>query len=112
MCPLKRLLLRGKDDEINGQLPSGTTPCDCFDSHGTTTVQQRATAKAVIDWPEFRFDLCHTGYNRYEFVLSPATVWEPRSRLEVHDGGRDLRYFAFWSVLEPTSKMAQTAGSV
>jgi len=44
----------------------------------TATAQQPCNsgppAKAVIDWPEFRFDLCHTGYNPYEFVLTPATV--------------------------------------
>ena len=30
--------------------------------------------KAVIDWAQFRFAPCHTGFNPYEFVLSPATV--------------------------------------
>src|ERR1035441_277799 len=30
--------------------------------------------KAVIDWAQFLFDPCHTGFNPYEFVLSPATV--------------------------------------
>jgi outer membrane protein assembly factor BamB len=28
----------------------------------------------VVDWAQFHFDLCHTGFNPYEFVLSPATV--------------------------------------
>lgn len=31
-------------------------------------------AKAVIDWAQFRFDACHTGFNPYEHILSPATV--------------------------------------
>ena len=30
--------------------------------------------KAVVDWAQFHFDLCHTGFNPYEFVLSPTTV--------------------------------------
>lgn len=30
--------------------------------------------KAVIDWAQFRFEPCHTGFNPYEFVLGPATV--------------------------------------
>ena len=30
--------------------------------------------KAVVQWPQYHFDPCHTGYNPYEFFLSPATV--------------------------------------
>src|SRR5664280_2620698 len=30
--------------------------------------------KSVIDWAQFGFVPCHTGYNPYEFVLSPGTV--------------------------------------
>ena len=30
--------------------------------------------RAVIDWAQFHFVPCHTGFNPYEFVLSPATV--------------------------------------
>ena len=33
-----------------------------------------AYVKATIDWPQIAFDPCHTGYNSYEFVLSPSTV--------------------------------------
>ena len=44
----------------------------------TATAQQPCNsgppAKALIDWPEFGFDSCRTGFNPYEFVLSPATV--------------------------------------
>ncbi len=32
------------------------------------------STKAVVDWPQFQFDPCHTGYNPNESVLSPATV--------------------------------------
>lgn len=32
------------------------------------------SAKALVDWPQFRFDLCHTGYKPNEFLLSPTTV--------------------------------------
>ena len=40
------------------------------------TAQQPCSGptKAIIDWPQFRFDFCHTGFNPYEFVLSPTTV--------------------------------------
>jgi glucose dehydrogenase len=30
--------------------------------------------RALIDWAQFHFDSCHTGYNPYEFVLGPQTV--------------------------------------
>ena len=30
--------------------------------------------RALVNWPEFRFNLCHSGYNPYEFILSPANV--------------------------------------
>jgi len=33
-----------------------------------------AAPTAVIDWPQYRFVSCHTGFNPYEFVLSPTTV--------------------------------------
>ena len=29
---------------------------------------------AYVNWPQFHSDLCHTGYNPNEFILSPATV--------------------------------------
>ena len=32
------------------------------------------TRSSRVDWPQFRFNLCHTGFNPYEFVLSPTTV--------------------------------------
>ena len=37
-----------------------------------------ASKKAVIDWAQFHFDPCHTGFNPYEFVLSPGTVVDLR----------------------------------
>ena len=44
----------------------------------TATAQQPCSsgppAKALIDWPEFGSGPCRTGFNPYEFVLSPATV--------------------------------------
>ena len=43
----------------------------------TATAQQPCSGphtKAVVDWPQFRSDPCHTGFNPYEFVLGPATV--------------------------------------
>src|ERR1035437_8908520 len=45
-------------------VPSDSLPCP-----GPPT-----PLKAVIDWAQFRFVSCHTGFNPYEFVLSPATV--------------------------------------
>jgi len=30
--------------------------------------------KPIIDWAQFHFDSCHSGYNPYESILSPATV--------------------------------------
>jgi hypothetical protein len=29
---------------------------------------------SVIDWTQFRFTPCHTGFNPYEALLSPSTV--------------------------------------
>ena len=29
---------------------------------------------AYVNWPQFHSDLCHTGYNASEVILSPATV--------------------------------------
>ena len=29
---------------------------------------------SVTEWPQFRFDFSHTGYNPYESILSPNTV--------------------------------------
>ena len=29
---------------------------------------------SLIDWPQFHFDSCHTGYNPYEHILSSNTV--------------------------------------
>src|SRR5690348_4007268 len=29
---------------------------------------------AYVNWPQFHSDLCHTGYNATEVILSPATV--------------------------------------
>ena len=29
---------------------------------------------SVVEWAQFRFSPCHTGFNPYEFVLSPATA--------------------------------------
>jgi hypothetical protein len=50
----------------------------------TATAQQRCSsgppAKALIDWPEFGSGPCRTGFNPYEFVLSPATVGNLQSR--------------------------------
>ena len=34
----------------------------------------RTAHRRSINWPQFHFDLCHTGCNPYEFILSPATV--------------------------------------
>jgi hypothetical protein len=45
-------------------VPSDSPPCP-----GPPTPM-----KAIIDWAHFRFVPCHTGFNPYEFVLSPATV--------------------------------------
>ncbi len=44
---------------------------------GSTAIAQQPcnsgpTTKAVIDWPQFRFDICHTGFNPYEFLLRPC----------------------------------------
>ena len=30
--------------------------------------------KPYVDWSQFHFDPCHTGYNPYETILSPANV--------------------------------------
>ena len=32
------------------------------------------TKGSSIDWPQFHFNICHSGYNPYEFILSPANV--------------------------------------
>jgi outer membrane protein assembly factor BamB len=42
--------------------PSSNPPCGGF------------STGASVDWPQFHFDPCHTGYNPNEFLLSPATV--------------------------------------
>jgi outer membrane protein assembly factor BamB len=68
------VLLRGEDMK---------TTANCllvlFLVIGSTAIAQQPCSsgpppRAVIDWSEFRFDLCHAGFNPYEFVLSPATV--------------------------------------
>ena len=41
---------------------------------GTDLLCSGTPAKAVVDWAQFRFVFCHTGFNPYEFVLSPDTV--------------------------------------
>jgi len=46
------------------------------------------TRSARIDWPQFRFNLCHTGFNPYEFVLSPATVGNLGVRWQYTTGDR------------------------
>lgn len=32
------------------------------------------SSKGFVNWPQFQFDSCRTGYNPNEFVLSPTTV--------------------------------------
>ena len=34
----------------------------------------RPLATAFVNWPQNQFDTCRTGYNPYEFLLSPTTV--------------------------------------
>ena len=32
------------------------------------------SATGFVNWPQFRSDPCHTGFNASEFILSPSTV--------------------------------------
>ena len=32
------------------------------------------SATAFVNWPQFHFDACHTGYNPNEFILGPSNV--------------------------------------
>jgi len=48
------------------------------------------TRSSVIDWPQFRFAPCHTGYNPYEFVLSPATVGSLAPKWQYATGDRNI----------------------
>ena len=61
---------------IFGTMLAAQKPGPCLGVSGT----------AHVNWPQFHSDLCHTGYNASEVILSPATGRKPRSRLEVHDG--------------------------
>ena len=42
-----------------------------------------------VNWPQFHSDVCHTGYNASEFILSPATVgnlvldWKYNTGIEI-----------------------------
>ncbi len=49
---------------IVGSLANAQTPGPCG----------RPTPKPLVDWPQFRFDLCNTGFNPNETLLSPASV--------------------------------------
>ena len=61
-CFLGLLLIMGSLSAAQQRLPSPSRPCPA------------PPAKAVIDWVEAGFVPCHTGFNPYEFVLSPSTV--------------------------------------
>jgi hypothetical protein len=49
---------------LTASLAWAQTPGPCFGVSGT----------AQVDWPQFHSDVCHTGYNASEFILSPANV--------------------------------------
>ncbi len=65
------------------------------------------SATGFVNWPQFHSDLCHTGYNPNEFLLSPATVGNLAFRLEVPDGGCRLtlrrRWPTAWCTSGPTN---------
>src|SRR3954464_9988581 len=49
---------------IFGTMLAAQTPGPCLGVSGP----------AYVNWPQFHSDVCHTGYNASEFILSPATV--------------------------------------
>lgn len=56
-------------------------PANALPGQHTITAQERVGQKSAqksflvqTDWPQFRFDAQHTGFNSYENVLSPASV--------------------------------------
>jgi hypothetical protein len=58
-----------------------------------------ALAPPVVIWSQFRVDVCHTGYNPYEFMLSPATVGNLVLRWKYTTGN-----YVYWGVhLTPVS---------
>ena len=44
-------------------------------------------ATASVNWPQFHFDPCKTGYNPYEFILGPATVGNLSLKWKTGSGG-------------------------
>ena len=62
VCCLAILLVSGIAINAQQITPPTSLPCPGL----------RLTS--VINWTQFHFDLCHTGNNPYEFVLSPTTV--------------------------------------
>ena len=62
-CCLGLLMIVGSMATAQPIAPTPSLPCGSV-----------LAASAVVDWAQFRFESCHTGFNPYEFVLSPATV--------------------------------------
>jgi len=61
-CCLGLLMILASTARAQPVVPPPSLPCPA------------PPAKAVIDWAQFRFAPCHTGFNPYELVLSPDTV--------------------------------------
>src|SRR6478672_3113957 len=69
------LLIMGSVAAAQQSAPQSDEPCGALQS-------------ATVNWSQFHFDPCHTGYNRYETILSPANVgnlvlaWQDTNSLE------------------------------
>src|ERR1019366_3271930 len=61
-CCLGLLMIIGSVARAQQVVPSSNPPCG------------GVSATAFVNWARFHFDPCNTGFNPYEFVLSPATV--------------------------------------
>jgi outer membrane protein assembly factor BamB len=57
---------------------------------GTDLLCGVAPAKAFIDWTQFHFVPCHTGFNPHEFILSPVTVGSLALRWSYQTGSSEV----------------------
>ena len=86
-----------KPTPVEGALPLIKVPDDAAPGQHWVTAVERITqlqaqvpftVSGLTDWPQFHFDVQHTGFNPYETILSPETVGNLTTRWKYTMGGQ------------------------